>query len=241
MGDMPKFQYNPSRKELKLTHLCFANGLIMCCKGDFPSIYLLLQDFKLFSDSSRLQDNKNNSSIYCHGMADTEVNRVVETSGFNGSSLPLKYLGVPICAKKVSTGQCGVLVDKITTISRFGVRNLSYTARMHLINSVLMCLHMYWAQIFVLPKGVLQDIIKICRSFLWSGKDYSQKPSNIAWEKTRSDKNSGGLGFRDVLLWNTANIGKYVWALATKQDNIWIKWVSSIYLKDKDWWGYQPS
>ncbi|XP_056685917.1 uncharacterized protein [Spinacia oleracea] len=120
-------------------------------------------------------------------------------------------------------------------------RNLSYTARMQLVNYVLLSLHMYWTQIYVLPKSVLQDIVKICRAFLWSGHAYSSKPSSIAWERICCDKQSGGLGFRDVLLWNIASIGKYVWALATKQDNVWIKWVTSVYLKDGEWWDYQPN
>ena len=138
--------------------------------------------------------------------------------------------------------QCGHLVDKmITRIKIWSSRNLSYTARMQLINSVLLSLHMYWAQIYVLPKSVLQDIVRICRAFLWSGQAFSQKPSNIAWDKVCCDKQHGGLGFRDVVLGNLAFIGKYVWALVKKQDNIWIRWITSVYLKDGEWWDYQPS
>lgn len=35
-----------------------------------------------------------------------------------------------------------------------------------------------------------------------------------------------------------ACMGKYVWAVATKQDNLWVKWVHSVYIKDNDWWEY---
>ncbi|XP_056698450.1 uncharacterized protein [Spinacia oleracea] len=99
---------------------------------------------------------------------------------------------------------------------------------------------MYWAQIYILPKNVLQEITKVCRAFLWSDLAYSSKPSNVAWHNTCSSKQTGGLGFRDVMLWNTASMGKYVWALTTKQDNVWVKWVTSVYLKNGEWWGYQP-
>ncbi|XP_056697444.1 uncharacterized protein [Spinacia oleracea] len=84
----------------------------------------------------------------------------------------------------------------------------------------------------------IKDIVKICRAVLWSGHAFSHEPSNIAWEKVCSDKQTGGLGFRDVLLWNTAFMGKYVWALVNKQDNVWIRWVTSVYLKDGEWWEY---
>ncbi|XP_021851059.1 uncharacterized protein [Spinacia oleracea] len=241
MSNMNQFQYHPRCKELKLKHLCFADDLILCCKGEFPSVYLILQAFKLFSASSGLKANQQKSSIYCHGMSNDVIQRIIDVSGFTRSQLPFRYLGFPICAKKISVSQCGMLVDKMTArIKMWSSRNLSYVARMQLINSVLLSLHMYWAQIYILPKSVLQEITKICRAFLWSGLAYSSKPSNVSWHNTCSSKQTGGLGFRDVVLWNTASMGKYVWALATKQDNVWVRWVTSVYLKNGEWWGYQP-
>ncbi|XP_056688215.1 uncharacterized protein [Spinacia oleracea] len=86
----------------------------------------------------------------------------------------------------------------------------------------------------------MHEVTKICRSFLWSGQAYSQKNSNISWDSSCCDKKQGGLGFRDVINWNIASIGKYVWAIASKQDNVWIKWVHVVYIKDGDWWDYMP-
>lgn len=54
-------------------------------------------------------------------------------------------------------------------------------------------------------------------SFMWSGKAYS------SWENSCCDKKVGGLGFRDIIKWNTAMMGKYVWDIASKQDNVWMK------------------
>lgn len=33
---------------------------------------------------------------------------------------------------------------------------------------------------------------------------------------------------------------KYVWAIATKQDNVWIEWDNYVYIQDVNWWEYQP-
>lgn len=37
-----------------------------------------------------------------------------------------------------------------------------------------------------------------------------------------------------------ANMGKHVRAIGTKQDNLWVKWIHSVYLKYEDWWEYPP-
>ncbi|XP_048503085.2 uncharacterized protein LOC125498836 [Beta vulgaris subsp. vulgaris] len=143
--------------------------LIMCCRGDYASIYLKLRAFKLFSMTT---------------------------------------------------------VDKmIAKIKVWSSRNLSYTARVQLVNAVL----------------VLHRITKICRSFLWSGQYFTLKAGNVAWEKICTPKSAGGLGFRDIFKWNRACLGRYVWAISTKQDSVWLKWVHSVYLKGGYWWEYTPN
>lgn len=36
-------------------------------------------------------------------------------------------------------------------------------------------------------------------------------------------------------------MGRYIWAISCKKDNLWIKWISEIYVKNRDWWNYIPS
>ena len=95
-----------------------------------------------------------------------------------------------------------------------------------------MGLHQYWAQVFVLPKSVQGNIAKVCRAFLWSGDFQTMKPGYVAWNDVCKPKKVGGIGIRDVHAWNVAMMGKRVWAITTKEDNLWIKWVHAIYNKD---------
>lgn len=44
----------------------------------------------------------------------------------------------------------------------------------------------------------------------------------------------------DVKLWNVACLGKYVWEIYSKQENVWIKWINAVYLRGEDWWDYKP-
>lgn len=64
--------------------------------------------------------------------------------------------------KEISNAQCESLIEKRTTrIRGWSSRNLTYTARVQLVSSVLLSLHVYWAQVFTLPKKVLVEINKI--------------------------------------------------------------------------------
>lgn len=70
---MEQFKFHPRCNSTKLTHLCFADDLIMCCKGDFTSTYLLLQAFQLFYDASSMKANAQKSAFYSCGMSDEEI------------------------------------------------------------------------------------------------------------------------------------------------------------------------
>lgn len=50
--EVPIFSFHPRCHAIELNHLVFAHDVILRCKGDFPSTYLMLQALILFSDSS---------------------------------------------------------------------------------------------------------------------------------------------------------------------------------------------
>ncbi|XP_062094337.1 uncharacterized protein LOC133800396 [Humulus lupulus] len=78
----------------------------------------------------------------------------------------------------------------------------------------------------------------MCKAFLWSGQASLAGPGRIAWNSVCQSKKASGLGFKNSLIWIIAAIGKHVWAVAEKKDNLWVKWFHHDYLKQEDWWNY---
>ncbi|XP_074277930.1 uncharacterized protein LOC141601536 [Silene latifolia] len=56
-----------------------------------------------------------------------------------------------------------------------------------------------------------------------------------------SGKLFGGLGIVDTKQWNIAAVGKLVWWIARKKDNLWIQWVDKVYIKQTDCMDYKPT
>uniref|UniRef100_A0A803QPV1 Reverse transcriptase domain-containing protein n=1 Tax=Cannabis sativa TaxID=3483 RepID=A0A803QPV1_CANSA len=214
IGSKEEFRFHERCEEIKLNHLSFADDVLLFSKGDFKSVYLMLQGLKLFSLSS-------------------------DMSGFGRHYAPFRYLGVPICAKRISSTDCKELAEKMTSrIKVWSTRNLSFAGRAVLVNSVLMTIHSYWSQIMILPKKTVNEIEAICRAFLWKGQHAMTSPGLIAWNSVCQAKSEGGIGFRKVEEWNRASMFKYVWAIANKEDNMWVRWIHNVYIREDDWWGY---
>ncbi|XP_062075606.1 uncharacterized protein LOC133779692 [Humulus lupulus] len=199
VGEKEDFQFHERCSDLKLNHLSFANDVLLFCKGYFKSIYLMLQGLKFLSNSSGLNSNIKKTAIYCSGMSEEEIRRVLDVSGFSRNDISFKYLGIPICAKRISAAECKILVEKMTTrIKTWSSRNLSFAGRSVLINSVLLSIHAYWSQIMILPKKLVSEIESICRSFLWKGQSNMIGSGSVAWKKLCKPKKAGGIGFMSI-------------------------------------------
>ena len=109
-----------------------------------------------------------------------------------------------------------------------------------LINNVIFGMFNYWASIFLLPQSVLEKITSICRNYLWGETEDHTRIPHISWTNTCKARKHGGTGIKGYTAWNKATIVKLVWAIATKKDSLWVKWVHGRYLRYKDWWDYSP-
>lgn len=53
-----------------------------------------------------------------------------------------------------------------------------------LVNDVLMSVHGYWAEIFILPNsGIKKSIKGVCRSFLCFGNHFCSKGDYVTWSE----------------------------------------------------------
>ncbi|XP_074298240.1 uncharacterized protein LOC141629074 [Silene latifolia] len=62
-------RFHPLCKQLRLTHLIFADDLLMFSKGDLKSIMVLLRAFSSFSHASGMNMNAMKSCAYFNGMS----------------------------------------------------------------------------------------------------------------------------------------------------------------------------
>lgn len=77
--------------------------------------------------------------------------------------------------------------------------------RLTLIKSTLQNLPIYYMSLFLLPKGVADEMVKIQRRFLWAGESENKRVlCMVKWEWVDLPNHLGGLGVGNLLDKNLA-------------------------------------
>ncbi|KAK2652910.1 hypothetical protein Ddye_012766 [Dipteronia dyeriana] len=127
IADSPSFKYHWKCDKIKLSHLCFADDLIMLCHGSYSTALVLKAALHEFSLLSGLLANQAKSNIFTSGLSSTTNQQLINLFGYTAGSLPICYLGIPIISTKLCLQDCSPLVDKVSgRLTSWMNRNLSY-------------------------------------------------------------------------------------------------------------------
>ncbi|XP_020253929.1 uncharacterized protein LOC109830994 [Asparagus officinalis] len=183
-----------------------------------------------------MEANTSKCSVYFGGIDESLKNHICSYLGFSEGSLPMKYLGLPLNAKRLSYLDCSTLIDKISNKfqSWQHQRQLSYAGRLQLIKSTILGIQTYWISNYILPFKAQEKIDKLCSDFLWGHKIHL-----ISWNTICQSKKNGGLGLFSAKAWNFAAATKLLWMIHLKKDWLWIKWIHGNYLQNLNIWQIQ--
>lgn len=163
----PNYNHHSNCERLGITHLYFADDVLLFPRGDYQSVELILATFKEFADSTGLKVNPQKCKLFYSGMEENIIQRVKQLTGFTNGSLLVRYLGVPLTCKKQYIVHYFPLVERIiSNIRHWTTKLLSIVGRIQLVNSVSLDVTQYWMNCFHIPKGVIHKTDSICRAFI---------------------------------------------------------------------------
>ncbi|KAG7578318.1 hypothetical protein ISN45_Aa03g025130 [Arabidopsis thaliana x Arabidopsis arenosa] len=231
------FGYHPGCEELKLTHLCFADDLLIFLDGTEQSLRGVLSVLDDFEKMSGLSMNIEKTSMFCSGLSETDLEHLHNVFNLKHVSLPIGYLGLPLCSRKLSVKDCDPLLSQIRRkLNSWTHRFLSFAGRLTLLSSVISGIIGFWTSAFFLPKRISRKITSLCSSFIWHGKVDIPSGTKVAWHDICFPKEEGGLGLRSIASWNETCALKLIWMLFFRAGSLWVAWIRQSYLSTSSFW-----
>lgn len=153
--------------QCRLSHLFFADDVILFSKVEVNSLEAMNRDLLSFLSCSRLLVNRSKSTLWFSKNTPRNLQVVAENIlRFNSSPSLGKYLGFPIGIKN-STSDFKIVVDKIVgKIESWKSKSLSWAGKVTLIKSICTPIAAYYMHCLSFPKSICNMIDKALRNFL---------------------------------------------------------------------------
>lgn len=229
--------YHPRCQSILLTHLCFADDLMVFTDGTKRSIEGVLKIFKEFAAMSGLKISLEKSTIYTAGISENQKVDILTSFPFATGHLPVRYLGLPLLTKKMTISDYMPLVEKIKKMMKSWTwRFLSHAGRLQLISSVITSMANFWMSAFRLPSSCLKEIESLCSAFLWSGPEMKTSKAKVCWKDVCLPKQEGGLGLRPLKEVNIVLCLKLIWRLSSHRSSLWVRWIHCYLIRKSSFW-----
>jgi hypothetical protein len=88
--------------------------------------------------------------------------------------------------------------------------------------------------VFKFPVGLTEDLSKIVRDFWWGDEENRRRMHWMSWEKMTRPKSQGGVGFRDLRIFNQALLARQAWRLIHFPDSLCARVLKAKYYPSGD-------
>ena len=219
-----------------ISHLLFADDSMIFMQANKRSADRLACILDTYHRGSGQLVNRQKSAVFFSTNTGPEMKQMVQLSlGIEKEALGEKYLGLPTAVGRVADGTFDYSADRIRNfIHGWGANNLSYAGRELLLKANAQAVPTYPMSCFKLPAPVCKKMKSHISNYWWGSSVDSNKIHWQRWSKLTTPKGEGGMGFRDLPLFNEAMLGKQGWRLITRPDSLCARVLKGKYYPNGD-------
>lgn len=156
---------HPNCHEPRITHLLFADNLLVFSDGSRHSISGIKKVPSVFKEWTGLDMNLEKSEKN-GGYSEIEASVISDISGFRIGTFPTRYLGLPLNPSRISFATLQPFLERITIkLHSWNAKTLSFAGKVQPVSSVVYGMVNFWSSVFALPKHFMKKLTRCALRF----------------------------------------------------------------------------
>ena len=220
----------------RINHLFFADDSLIFMNAVHTGALELKNILQSYERASGQMINREKSSILFSPNTPQSVrNQICSILSIANKAYNERYLGLPVAVGKSRRKTFEYIKQRVwNRIQGWQERLLSKAGKEIMIKAVAQAIPTYAMSCFDLTKSVCDDLNSMIARYWWSQQDKLNKIHWLSWEKLTRSKKKGGLGFRDLHLFNMAMLSRQAWRLLTNPDMLCAQVLKAKYYPNKE-------
>jgi hypothetical protein len=219
------------REAPSVSHLLFADDSLLLLEANTSNAQAVSSILDKYEACSGQVINKDKSSIlFSKNTKEWQKREVMDIMHIPTEGLKGRYLGMPSYIGKAKTRTFQYIKEKVwKKIQGWKEKLLSKAGKEILIKAAAQAIPVYTMSCFDLTKSLCDDLSSMICRFWWSQMDKANKIHWTSWEKMSKPKRVGGLGFRDLHLFNMAMLARQAWRLLQNPSSLCARVLAAKY------------
>ncbi|CAM8887236.1 unnamed protein product [Rhodiola kirilowii] len=222
------------REAPEVSHLLFADDSMFFLRADIKNAVNLKEALKDYEKLSGQMINFNKSEIFFSQNVPGNIREsICRVLGVEQVDKISRYLGLPVMFSHNKTELFQFIIEKVwKRVQGWKEKMLSMAGKKILIKAVIQEIPMYAMMCFKIPEALIKRIVSIVSRYWWSNGGEGKGIYWCKFEKLCRSKLEGGLGFRDLGIFNDALLSKQVWRLLKCRESLTGRLLKAKYYKE---------